>query len=154
MKKNGMAMVMLLALGLVFTSCKQQDADMDMTEKDLESTEWLIGKWEKKTEYDYKIEGVADDIKKAFRETLPKPKTEEIEVTGTDVVFFAAKLRGYILMAGKEVDVPGVGKAKVSVKINKDKTKVSVYTDSTKNVDFMGKKISLTSSMGVIYTKK
>ena len=154
MKKNGMAMVMLLALGLVFTSCKQQDADMDMTEKDLESTEWLIGKWEKKTEYDYKIEGVADDIKKAFRETLPKPKTEEIEVSGTDVVFFDAKLRGYILMAGKEVDVPGVGKAKVSVKINKDKTKVSVYTDSTKNVDFMGKKISLTSSMGVIYTKK
>ena len=152
MKKIGMAMVMLLTLGLVFTSCKQQDADM--TEKDLESTEWLIGKWEQKTEYDYKIEGVADAIKKAFRETLPKPKTEEIEVTGTNVVFFAAKLRGYILMAGKEVDVPGVGKAKVSVKINKDKTKVSVYTDSTKDVDFMGKKISLTSSMGVIYTKK
>ena len=152
MKKLSLAMVMLLALGLVFTSCKQQDADM--TEKDLESTEWLIGKWEQKTEYDYKIEGVADAIKKAFRETLPKPKTEEIEVTGTNVVFFAAKLRGYILMAGKEVDVPGVGKAKVSVKINKDKTKVSVYTDSTKDVDFMGKKISLTSSMGVIYTKK
>ena len=152
MKKLSLAMVMLLALGLVFTSCKQQDADM--TEKDLESTEWLIGKWEQKTEYDYKIEGVADAIKKAFRETLPKPKTEEIEVTGTNVAFFAAKLRGYILMAGKEVDVPGVGKAKVSVKINKDKTKVSVYTDSAKDVDFMGNKLSVTTSIGVIYTKK
>ena len=152
MKKIGMAMVMLLTLGLVFTSCKQQDADM--TEKDLESTEWLIGKWEQKTEYDYKIEGVADDIKKAFRETLPKPKTEEIEVTSANVSFFAAKLRAYILSAGKEVDVPGVGKAKVSVKINKDKTKVSVYTDSTSKVDFMGKEISVTTSIGVIYTKK
>lgn len=152
MKKIGMAMVMLLTLGLVFTSCKQQDADM--TEKDLESTEWLIGKWEKKTEYDYKIEGVTDDIKKAFRETLPKPKTEEVEVTGANVDFFATKLRGYILMAGKEVDLPGVGKSKVSVKINKDKTKVSVYTDSTNKVDFIGNEISVTSSMGVIYTKK
>ena len=152
MKKIGMAMVMLLALGLVFTSCKQQDADM--TEKDLESTEWLIGKWEKKTEYDYKIEGVSDAIKNAFRATLPKPKTEEIEVTSADVDFFAAKLRAYILSAGKEVEVPGVGKSKVSVKINKDKTKVSVYTDSTSNVDFMGNKISVTSSIGVIYTKK
>lgn len=152
MKKIGMAMVMLLALGLVFTSCKQQDADM--TEKDLESTEWLIGKWEQKTELDYKIEGVTDDIKKAFRETLPKPKTEEIEVTSANVAFFATKLRGYILMAGKEVDLPGVGKSKVSVKINKDKTKVSVYTDSTNKVDFIGNKISVTSSMGVIYTKK
>ena len=154
MKKIGMAMVMLLALGLVFTSCKQQDADMDMTEKDLESTEWLIGKWEKKTEYDYKIEGVPDAIKKAFRERLPKPKTEEIEVTSADVDFFATKLRAYILSAGKEVDVPGVGKSKVSVKINKDKTKVSVYTDSTSNVDFMGNKLSVTTSIGVIYTKK
>ena len=152
MKKIGMAMVMLLTLGLVFTSCKQQDADM--TEKDLESTEWLIGKWEQKTEFDYKIEGVTDDIKKAFRETLPKPKTEEIEVTSANVAFFATKLRGYILMAGKEVDLPGVGKSKVSVKINKDKTKVSVYTDSTNKVDFIGNKISVTSSMGVIYTKK
>ena len=152
MKKIGMAMVMLLALGLVFTSCKQQDADM--TEKDLESTEWLIGKWEQKTEYDYKIEGVADDIKKAFRETLPKPKTEEIEVTSANVSFFAAKLRAYILSAGKEINVPGVGKSKVSVKINKDKTKVSVYTDSTSKVDFMGKEISVTTSIGVIYTKK
>ena len=152
MKKIGMAMVMLLTLGLVFTSCKQQDADM--TEKDLESTEWLIGKWEKKTEYDYKIEGVTDDIKKAFRETLPKPKTEEVEVTGANVKIFATKLRGYILMAGKEVDLPGVGKSKVSVKINKDKTKVSVYTDSTNKVDFIGNEISVTSSMGVIYTKK
>lgn len=152
MKKIGMAMVMLLTLGLVFTSCKQQDADM--TEKDLESTEWLIGKWEQKTEYDYKIEGVADDIKKAFRETLPKPKTEEIEVTSANVSFFAAKLRAYILSAGKEINVPGVGKSKVSVKINKDKTKVSVYTDSTSKVDFMGKEISVTTSIGVIYTKK
>ena len=152
MKKIGMAMVMLLTLGLVFTSCKQQDADM--TEKDLESTEWLIGKWEKKTEYDYKIEGVTDDIKKAFRETLPKPKTEEVEVTGANVKIFATKLRGYILMAGKEVDLPGVGKSKVSVKINKDKTKVSVYTDSTSDVDFMGNKLSVTTSIGVIYTKK
>lgn len=152
MKKIGMAMVMLLTLGLVFTSCKQQDADM--TEKDLESTEWLIGKWEQKTELDYKIEGVTDDIKKAFRETLPKPKTEEVEVTGANVKIFATKLRGYILMAGKEVDLPGVGKSKVSVKINKDKTKVSVYTDSTNKVDFIGNKISVTSSMGVIYTKK
>ena len=152
MKKIGMAMVMLLALGLVFTSCKQQDADM--TEKDLESTEWLIGKWEKKTEYDYKIEGVSDAIKKAFRETLPKPKTEEIEVTSADVDFFATKLRAYILSAGKEVNVPGVGKSKVSVKINKDKTKVSVYTDSTSDVPFMGNKLSVTTSIGVIYTKK
>ena len=155
MKKIGMAMVMLLALGLVFTSCKQQNADMDMTEKDLESTEWLIGKWEKKTEYDYKIEGVSDAIKKAFRATLPKPETkEEIEVTSADVDFFVAKLRAYILSAGKEVDVPGVGKAKVSVKINKDKTKVSVYTDSTSDVDFMGNKLSVTTSIDVIYTKK
>ena len=152
MKKMSLAMVMLLALGLVFTSCKQQDADM--TEKDLESTEWLIGKWEKKTEYDYKIEGVSDAIKKAFRATLPKPKTEEIEVTSADVDFFAAKLRTYILSAGKEVNVPGVGKSKVSVKINKDKTKVSVYTDSTSDVDFMGNKLSVTTSIGVIYTKK
>lgn len=152
MKKMSLAIVMLLALGLVFTSCKQQDADM--TEKDLESTEWLIGKWEQKTEYDYEIEGVADDIKKAFRETLPKPKTEEIEVTSANVSFFAAKLRAYILSAGKEINVPGVGKSKVSVKINKDKTKVSVYTDSTSKVDFMGKEISVTTSIGVIYTKK
>lgn len=152
MKKMSLAIVMLLALGLVFTSCKQQDADM--TEKDLDNTDWLLGTWEQKTEYDYKIEGVADAIKKAFRETLPKPKTEEIEVTSANVYFFVAKLRAYILSAGKEVDLPGVGKSKVSVKINKDKTKVSVYTDSTSNVDFMGNKISVTSSIGVIYTKK
>ena len=152
MKKMSLAIVMLLALGLVFTSCKQQDADM--TEKDLDNTDWLLGTWEQKTEYDYKIEGVADAIKKAFRETLPKPKTEEIEVTSANVYFFVAKLRAYIFSAGKEVDLPGVGKSKVSVKINKDKTKVSVYTDSTSNVDFMGNKISVTSSIGVIYTKK
>lgn len=153
MKKMSLAIVMLLALGLVFTSCKQQDADL--TADDLKDTSWMIGTWERKSEVDYKITGADEAVEKLIKKQYEAlPDTTTIVVTEYDVNSYAAQLRIYILSAGKEVNVPGVGKSKVSVKINKAKTKVSIYTDTEVSKTIAGKEISIKVSRTTTYTKK
>ncbi len=159
MKKLSLAMLMLLTFGLVFTSCKQQDADMTLS--DLDNTDWLLGTWEMTSTVDYNITGAdaatEKEIKaateKAIKENFMASPTTSMTVTKVNVRIFAGVLKGYVQMAGKEVPVPD-GKSTISVKINKAKTKVSIYTDTEVSKTIADKKVNAKISIAVTYTKK
>ena len=151
MKKMSLAIVMLLALGLAFTSCKQQDADMTLS--DLDNTDWLLGTWEMTSTVDYNITGADAATEKAIKENFMASPTTSMTVTKVNVGIFAGVLKGYVQMAGKEVPVPD-GKSTISVKINKAKTKVSIYTDTEVSKTIADKKVNAKISIAVTYTKK
>ena len=151
MKKFSLAMLMLLTFGLVFTSCKEQDADL--TVDDFKDTEWMIGTWEVKTEVDSKIEGADEATKKLVERSLPKAETREMVIDKSNVDMYAANFKAQLAFAGKEYEVSGM-KMKTSVKINKKKTKITETTDANGELDLVVKKVSLTYSVNRTYTKK
>ncbi|MBC6712529.1 hypothetical protein [Treponema sp. Marseille-Q3903] len=157
MKKMSLAIVMLLALGLAFTSCKQPGTqDADLTAEDLNDTSWMIGTWEEKSENDYNISGISDVLKKEVEKRVPSaPAPTELTVTKDNVDEFATKLKGYIAIAGKPQPIPGKTETyTINIKINKDKTKISIYNETETKMDFMGNKVSVKITKATIYTKK
>ena len=142
---------MLLTFGLVFTSCKEQDADL--TVDDFKDTEWMIGTWEVKTEVDSKIEGADEATKKLVERSLPKAETREMVIDKSNVDMYAANFKAQLASVGKEYEVSGM-KIKTSVKINKKKTKITETTDANGEFDLVVKKVSLTYSVNRTYTKK
>lgn len=155
MKKLSLAMLMLLTFGLVFTSCKEQDADL--TVDDFKDTEWMIGTWEVKTEVDSKIEGADEATKKLVERSLPKAETREMVIDKSNVDMYAANFKAQLAFVGKEYEVSRMKmgmKMKTSVKINKKKTKITETTDANGELDLVGKKVSLTYSVNRTYTKK
>ena len=139
MKKISLVLGMLLAVGLLATSCKQP-SDPDLSKEDLNETDWLVGTWEETNEYDMDVSydgDVPEEVKKAFEENYkkPEPKTITRTVTAETAPAMKAELEGYIAMAEKgEITESQAGitsKYSVSVKINKDKTEIVMYTDGT-----------------------
>ncbi len=141
-----LAMVMLLALGLVFTSCNQPN--IDLTQSDFDDTSWLIGNWRRESEIDvsYDAAGLTDAEKTVIKneidaQTGPYGNGEEVILNKTHADIFANLLKMF-----KE--------EKFSVKTNKDKTKISISGDSEDTIKVGAKKVTVKVSISITYTKK
>ncbi len=162
MKKISLVLGMLLAVGLLATSCKQP-SDPDLSKEDLNETDWLVGTWEVTTEYDGDISydgDVPEVVKKAFEENNKKPEPITITrtVTAETVPAMKAQLEGYIAMAdaGETTVTQGEStmKSSVSVKINKDKTEIVMYTDSTVETTVSDVKVTTSMTTKQTFSKK
>ena len=162
MKKISLVLGMLLAVGLLATSCKQP-SDPDLSKEDLNETDWLVGTWEETNEYDMDVSydgDVPEEVKKALEENNKKPEPITITrtVTAETAPAMKAELEGYIAMAEKgEITESQAGitsKYSVSVKINKDKTEIVVYTDGTVEMTENGAKVTISMTTKQTLSKK
>ena len=162
MKKISLVLGMLLAVGLLATSCKQP-SDPDLSKEDLNETDWLVGTWEETNEYDMDVSydgDVPEEVKKAFEENYkkPEPKTNTRTVTAETAPAMKAELEGYITMAdaGETTVTQGEStmKSSVSVKINKDKTEIVMYTDSTVETTVSDVKVTTSMTTKQTFSKK
>lgn len=162
MKKISLVLGMLLAVGLLATSCKQP-SDPDLTKDDLNETDWLVGTWEVTTEYDMDVSydgDVPEEVKKALEASykMPNPETITRTITAETAPAMKKELESYIVMAeaGETTETQDgmTQKSSISVKVNKDKTEIVMYADGTVEMTENGIKVTISMTAKRTLSKK